>query len=35
MGKFVITKVKQTNAVSGSAPIWIKRWVKVKYVPTE
>ena len=35
MGTIVITKVKQANAVSGSAPLWIKRWVKVKYVPTE
>lgn len=27
--------MKQQNIVNGSAPLWIKKWVKVKYVPNE
>jgi hypothetical protein len=27
--------VSQANIVSGSGPIWLKKWVKVKDVPRE
>jgi hypothetical protein len=35
MGTYGKIKVKIPNAVAGSAPILQKKWVKVKYVPTE
>jgi hypothetical protein len=28
-------QVKVANAVAGAAPMLLKRWVKVKHVPTE
>ena len=34
MGRLYLIQVKQANAVAGSAPIYLKKWVKVKYVPT-
>ena len=35
MGIDIYMKVKQGNVIQGSAPIWIKKWIKVKYVPGE
>ena len=35
MGKIWETQVKVANAVPGAAPILLRRWVKVKHVPTE
>ena len=35
MGKCVVIQVRQANIVTGSAPIWLRKWVKVKYIPNE
>ena len=35
MGTSILTKVRQANIVTGSGAVWLKKWVKVKYVPSE
>lgn len=35
MGILELIQVKQLNAVEGSKPICIKKWVKVKYIPNQ
>lgn len=35
MGNYSSSQVPQANIVPGSRPLWLKKWVRVKYVPTE
>jgi len=35
MGNWITIQIKIPNIVSASAPLLQKKWVKVKYVPTE
>jgi hypothetical protein len=35
VGTALNTQVRQPNAIQGSASLWLKKWVKVKYVPNE
>ena len=35
LGNTLLKQIKQSNIVQGSAPIWIKKWVKVKFSPGE
>ena len=33
--RIVVMQVKQSNIVSGSSPLWVKKWIKVKYTAEE
>lgn len=35
MGICLVIQIKIPNAIAGAPPILLKRWVKVKHVPTE
>lgn len=35
MGTHRIIEVKVSNTIGGSGPVLLKKWVKIRYVPTQ
>ena len=35
MGTYQIIEVKVSNTIGGSGPVLLKKWVKIRYVPTQ